>query len=43
MSKENDNAAYQKVVEEVTLVIPPGNEMIMQSKAKGKHLDKSCI
>ena len=43
MTKENDNATYQKVVAEETVDNPPGNEMIVPSKAKGKNLYKLCF
>ena len=43
MTTENDKATYQKVVTEVTVDIPPGNEMIVQSRAKVKTSDKHCV
>ena len=37
MTKDNDNATYQKVVAKETVDMPRGNEMIVQSKAKKEN------
>ena len=43
MTKDIDSITYQKVVADMTVAIPPGNEMIVQSKANGTVLWKHCI
>lgn len=43
VKKNIGNTTYQKVVAEMTVDIPPGNEMIVQSKAKGTDIGKHCI
>ena len=43
MPKDIDSTTYQKVVADMTVDIPPGNEMIVQSNAKGIYLGKHCI
>ena len=35
MTKENDKATNHKMVAKMAVDKPPGNEMIVQSKAKG--------
>ena len=43
MIKGIDSTTYLKVVADMTVDIPPGNEMIVQPKAKGTDLGKHCI